>query len=57
MFGLWESDILALSYRINFDHILILCFQGQQEILFLVIVATPFQPKIRIMTSGAVTVL
>ena len=42
---------------LQFDHILIFCFQGQQEILFLVIVATPFQPKIRTMTAGAVTVL
>ena len=42
----------------NFDYILIFCSrQGQQEIRFLVIVATLFQPKIRIMTAGAVTVL
>ena len=54
MFALCESDIFILSH---FDYILIFCFQGQQEIRFLVIVATPFQLKIRIMTSGAVTVL
>ena len=41
-----------LSYSRNF------CLQGQQEILFLVIVVIPLQPKIRIMTAGAaVTVL
>ena len=33
------------------------CFQELLVILFLIIVVTPLQPKIRIMTAGPVTVL
>ena len=53
------GNLMYLPFILShFDHTLIFCSrQGQQEIRFLVIVATPFQPKIRIMTAGAVTVL
>ena len=33
------------------------CFQELLVILFLILVVTPFQPKIRTMTPGAVTAL
>ena len=51
------GNLTYLLYLIAFWSYSHIFLQGQQVIRFLVIVATLFQPKIRIMTAGAVTVL
>jgi len=59
MIALGKSDISLYFITFwSYNYVYEFCFQGQQGILFLIIVVNPLRPRIKIMTAiAAVTVL